>query len=552
MPPNVKKHTSKRQLEKVKGRWPETVAKLTVVSASVVGSPYAGEDVLMPRHSADLRALQRAAKQGRVTRIAKGLYINAVDDPTVMTEGPGSVAMMVQRHWQSIAGYLYPGAVVSHRSALEGGLIRDPQNNCELILTVQRVSARVRRLPGLSLVLLPGPGPLPGDFALGAKGLYWSSRARMLLENMTRLAKGRRSTGPTGVEEKLIEILNAAGEDGLNRLRDDARALAPVLSTALLSTPDGAPDPRFEVFNQLISTLLGTFAKGQLTTRRGVLLAKGTPADGERLDRFDLLAQHLRAAILPDYQSRLVTAVTRTHAAFLESYFSNYVEGTRFSIEQAEEIALRNRIVHSRPKDSHDILGVFKLVLHPHFGATVPAAADILQGLTQRHHLMLECRPEVHHGEFKQETNYAGQTRFVEPKFVRGTLLEGAKIAYSIPEGLARAIFYAFLVSEVHPFSDGNGRLSRLLMNAELSRVGQMRIIIPTLFHEQYVDAQRALSRQNDAQPLVRALQRMAQWASLFDYQNLDHTKSLMNACHAFKENPAQFKLLAPDGTVFA
>ena len=34
-------------------------------------------------------------------------------------------------------------------------------------------------------------------------------------------------------------------------------------------------------------------------------------------------------------------------------------------------------------------------------------------------------------------------------------------------------MYYAFLVSEVHPFDDGNGRLSRLVMNSELT-IGYM------------------------------------------------------------------------------
>jgi len=34
---------------------------------------------------------------------------------------------------------------------------------------------------------------------------------------------------------------------------------------------------------------------------------------------------------------------------------------------------------------------------------------------------------------------------------------------------MARALLAMFIVSEVHPFIDGNGRLARLVMNAELS-----------------------------------------------------------------------------------
>ncbi|WP_286145042.1 Fic family protein [Bacteroides caecimuris] len=48
----------------------------------------------------------------------------------------------------------------------------------------------------------------------------------------------------------------------------------------------------------------------------------------------------------------------------------------------------------------------------------------------------------------------------------------------------ARAIFMMFMISEVHPFNDGNGRIARVMMNAELVRADQSRIIIPTVFRE--------------------------------------------------------------------
>jgi fido (protein-threonine AMPylation protein) len=165
---------------------------------------------------------------------------------------------------------------------------------------------------------------------------------------------------------------------------------------------------------------------------------------------------------------------------------------------------------------------------------------------------MLERRPEASPGEFKEDTNFAGQTKFVEPAYLRGTLLEAVKMAISVPEGLARAIFYAFLVSEIHPFNDGNGRLSRLLMNAELSRLGRARIIIPTLYHEQYVDAQRALSRRNDPEPLIRALSRIAEWATLFDYTDVHSVIIEIKKTNAFEEDLREFRLLRPNGNTFA
>lgn len=38
-----------------------------------------------------------------------------------------------------------------------------------------------------------------------------------------------------------------------------------------------------------------------------------------------------------------------------------------------------------------------------------------------------------------------------------------------------------FLISEIHPFNDGNGRLARIMMNAELVAENEEKIIIPTV-----------------------------------------------------------------------
>lgn len=41
----------------------------------------------------------------------------------------------------------------------------------------------------------------------------------------------------------------------------------------------------------------------------------------------------------------------------------------------------------------------------------------------------------------------------------------------------AKAVYMTFLVSEVHPFLDGHGRIARVMMNAELSAKGLSKII---------------------------------------------------------------------------
>src|SRR4051812_3162043 len=123
-------------------------------------------------------------------------------------------------------------------------------------------------------------------------------------------------------------------------------------------------------------------------------------------------------------------------------------------------------------------------------------------------------RPGVGPGAFKTVANRAGNTEFVAPRLVRGTLVEGSKLLPTVPPGIARALLAMFLVSEVHPFNEGNGRLARLIMDAELSVAGSCRIIIPTLFREEYLDCLRILTREGNPTPFLDAMQKAHKWTA--------------------------------------
>ncbi len=480
--------------------------------------------------SAEARRLQRAAKAGRLIRVAERIYVKAGT--------ADEISHRVRSHWQTIVGQLYPSAVVSHLSALSSGITPEGL----LTLSHPTIYNRARTLAGgLHVVLIKGPTQMPEDLALGKSGLFWSSRPRMLLENLgiSRTLPPRRA-GRDKVEEQLINILNASGETELNKVREKARELIVPLDAA----------KEFQQLDSLIGALLGTHASGKLHTRMGQLVAAGTPVDAERMTRFNALANALRSTVVPAITDTAPSGAAQINFAFLESYFSNYVEGTKFSIEEAEEIVLKNKIITNRPKDSHDVLGVFKIATTPRYRATLPAPGEpFVAGLLERHRLMLENRPEANPGELKLEMNYAGTTEFVAPGLVRGTLQESSTIALSIPEGLARAIFYAFSIAEVHPFTDGNGRTSRLIMNAELSRVGNSRIIIPTLYHPQYIDCLKALTKDNDPRPFIKAIVQMARWSAEFEYSLLPDLLKAMTVSNAFEESPTRFKLKNADGS---
>jgi hypothetical protein len=152
--------------------------------------------------AAEVRGFQRMAQAGTLVRVARGVYVTA--------GAREEVEQRIRRAWQEIAGALVPGGVVSHLSALTAGMTADGT----VTLSHPTLYGKTIGLPGLSLVLLRGPGPLPGDLPLGNTGLHWASRPRMLIENLGK--KAPRRAGRDAVEAQLVAILAAAGESALN------------------------------------------------------------------------------------------------------------------------------------------------------------------------------------------------------------------------------------------------------------------------------------------------------------------------------------------------
>lgn len=133
--------------------------------------------------------------------------------------------------------------------------------------------------------------------------------------------------------------------------------------------------------------------------------------------------------------------------------------------------------------------------------------------------------------------NHAGETYFVDYNLVKGTLRKGFEFYQALHEPFARAIMMLFMVSEVHPFNDGNGRISRIMMNAELTHAGEAKIIIPTVFRDDYILTLRRLTRQGDPEAIIRAMQRVHLFSSKLDAHNLTSMIEYLRSCNAFKRS---------------
>lgn len=476
--------------------------------------------------SATARRIRRLAAAGRLRRLYAGVYSSNLDAP------PESIVL---RQWQPIAAYLLPGGVVSYRSAFDG----KPHEGA---LTITRgKTRRTLELPGLAIHVLPGPGPrrdLPAnDTPYGA--LFISSDPRRYLENLTR---GRgwsaRVLPQEEIEASLDRVLMVGGDRRLNQLRDQAREVANALGY----------QTQFKRLDAIIGALLGSHAAKHLTARQALARAAGRPYDPQRLEVFDALFTELNRSSLVEITDPAPSGVARENFAFFEAYFSNYIEGTTFTVEEAENIVFHGQIVGNRTEDSHDVLGTFNAAtLAPWRDRPPGTADDFLVWLRSVHALVMQKRTDKKPGEWKDKPNQAGNTFFVMPELVPGTLREGFSRVAALVHPLARAIMTMFVVTEVHPFLDGNGRTARLAMNCVLSAERLGRIIIPTVYREDYLLPLKALSHHREAQPLLADISRIQRWSAAFDYARPRSTlRDDLARCNAFQEDLRNYKLVFP------
>ena len=477
--------------------------------------------------SADTRIstrISRDVRAGRLRRIAPKLYTSNLKD------APASI---VQRNLYAILGHHYPKAVISHRSALEGGLGPD-----KTLFLTYRYTRKVT-LPGVTVRLLKGKGAQEGDMPFMGS-LYIASPARALLENLqpARARSGTAKTWPKGkIEDYLDNNARIHGDKYLNRIRDQAKKLSRSLGLSA----------EYKVLDALIGAMLGTRDEKKLSSAAAKARAKGVPYDSHRLELFTTLYGALRRQVLPVRPVPKLSEEGLRNLAFFEAYFSNYIEGTEFVVEEAADIVFRNKPMPTRPADAHDILGTFRIVSNSQEMGRVPASADeLLELLKTRHAVLLAGRPEKNPGSFKETVNRAGETVFVAPELVTGTLMKGFEVYRALEDSLGRAMFMMFLIAEVHPFSDGNGRIARVMMNAELVHGERCRIIIPTVYREDYLLALRALTRNGNTEPYIRMLDRVQEFTAHIDFSGYDQALSQLRGSNAFLE-PDEGRLRMPE-----
>ena len=102
-----------------------------------------------------------------------------------------------------------------------------------------------------------------------------------------------------------------------------------------------------------------------------------------------------------------------------------------------------------------------------------------------------------------------------------------------------------FMVNEIHLFLDRNGRIARVMMNAELVNAKQTRILIPTVYRDDYLGALRRLIRQQDPLPYIKMMQRAQDFSATLKSDTMEELELKLELINAFKEHDeAKLKII--------
>ncbi|PIK14728.1 Fic family protein [Halobacteriovorax sp. JY17] len=463
---------------------------------------------------------RKLSSEGKIRKIYTGLYTSVMNDQLLKEK--------MRYSWPIIVSNCFKSSVVSYRTAIE--FKPSPEGYIFLVSK----NTKLIEIGGIKFKHIRGVVESSGNRnSLMGANIACKERAFLeLLITSRSMPEDDRYLDQKNIEEKLEELLKQTGENGLNEFRDKAKEISVELNLS----------QSFKKLDKIIGSLLGSNTT-DLKSPKAISRAKGLPIDTDRIALFMNLASHMETLTYPKISHQFTSIEHIENKSFFESYFSNYIEGTEFLIEEAEEIIFDKKEIENRVQDSHDILGTFEVCSDMNFMKSSPDnSSDFINDLQTVNRRILSTRDDKSPGDFKVKPNKAGNTYFVAPDYVEGTLRRAFEIYQTILEPISRAVFLSFIVSEIHPFNDGNGRTSRIILNRELLSNNYPSLIIPTVYREDYIGALRTLSRKGRTSPICNMFLRALHFSNL-DFSNYQEIKKELQNKNWFIE-PQEGKII--------
>ena len=210
-----------------------------------------------------------------------------------------------------------------------------------------------------------------------------------------------------------------------------------------------------------------------------------------KLDRFDASWSAIERREGQTLKQLKAIATVRSVGA------STRIEGSRMSDEEVEVLLRNTDITKLEDRDSQEVVGYFQVLdLISESYADIDITENGIKGLHNQL-LRFSRKDEWHRGNYKQHSNAVEATladgtkqlifQTTPPGFATEDAMRALLAWYHSDEAthpLVKCALFCYDFASIHPFQDGNGRLSRLLATLLLMRYGYVWIQYVSLEHE--------------------------------------------------------------------
>jgi len=210
-----------------------------------------------------------------------------------------------------------------------------------------------------------------------------------------------------------------------------------------------------------------------------------------KLDRFDASWSAIERRVGATLKHLKAIATVRSVGA------STRIEGSRMSDEEVDVLLRNTDVTKLEDRDAQEVVGYFQVLdLISESYADIDITENNLKGL-HNHLLRYSPKDEWHRGNYKQHSNSVEATlpdgsrhtifHTTEPGFATEDAMRELVAWYHRDQDthpLVKCALFAYDFVSIHPFQDGNGRMSRLLATLLLLRHGYVWIQYISLEHE--------------------------------------------------------------------
>uniref|UniRef100_A0A1B0C7A9 Protein adenylyltransferase Fic n=1 Tax=Glossina palpalis gambiensis TaxID=67801 RepID=A0A1B0C7A9_9MUSC len=320
------------------------------------------------------------------------------------------------------------------------------------------------------------------------------------------------SRDDTNIKEALsslrlaLEMMRAGKDDKAGKLFEHAYALAPKHPNILLRYGEYLEHSRSDILRAdqyYYQALIINPSNTEALTNRLRTAAIVQTLDETRLTELD----RKRDALSAIHEANAALRRAKKEAYFQHIYHSVGIEGNTMTLAQTRSILETRTAIDGKSIDEHnEILGLdlaMKYINASLVNKMVITLADILE----IHRRVLGHVDPVEGGEFRRSQVYVGGHVPPGPGDLSILMrhfenwLNSEQALNLHPIKLAALGHYKLV--HIHPFVDGNGRTSRLLMNTLLMRAGYPPVIIPKQQRHKYYQYLQ-IANEGDIRPFIR------------------------------------------------